>query len=100
MTHSRRILAFSDKEVALLDRALAIAWGRLLRAGMMDDYDIVEAQQILAQRIFGSAAEGELDPWRLAREALFHFWEIKFTGKPLIKLAAPKDVRASSRAQL
>ena len=54
----------------------------------------------ISQRSIGSAAEGELDSWKLPREALFHFWEIKCTGKPLIKLAAPKDIRAPPRTRL
>jgi hypothetical protein len=62
--------ALSDEQVEVLDRALEIAWHRFLQSNM-DQHNLAEAQQILAQRIIDSTAEGERDAWKLAREALF-----------------------------
>jgi hypothetical protein len=66
----------------------------------MLEHNAAEAQQILAQRIINSAMIGEWDAWKLAREALFHLWEVQFTGKPLIKFASPNSTRVCARARL
>ena len=84
------ICTFSDSEVALLSQALALAWDRVLNTDTMDEWNMEEAQQILAHRILSSATDGQWDPWKLAREALFNFWELKFAGRPLIKVAPRK----------
>jgi hypothetical protein len=81
MTHPNNH-ALSQKQIEVLVRALEIAWHRLLQTGMMDANIMAEAQQISAQRTINSTAECECDPWRLAREALFHLWEVKLTGGP------------------
>jgi hypothetical protein len=80
MTHPNNH-ALSKKQIEVLGRALEIAWHRLLQTGMVDAHIMAEARQILAQRIINSTAEGECDPWKLAREALFHFWEVKLIGR-------------------
>ena len=87
----------SDEEIKLLEQALQLAWDRFLKTVRMDQHNMLEAQQILAQRIMCSAAHGQRDPWRLARDALFHLWDVKFTGEPLIKIA-PRKHRRSRRA--
>src|SRR4051812_47888649 len=87
---------FSEKQVDVLDRALEIAWHRFLQTGMMDESSMVEAQQILAQRIIRSMAEGECDHWKLAREALFNLWEIMLTGRPLVKMTSHKRKHVSA----
>src|SRR3954468_17130028 len=79
--------AFSDDDVKILDRALKLAWDRFLKTGMMNEQNMAESQQIIAQRILNLAHAGERDAWQLARDALFHLWSVKFTGKPLIKVA-------------
>jgi hypothetical protein len=92
--------ALSHEQVEVLDRALEIAWNRFLQSGMMGQHDVAEAQQILAQRIINSAAEGEWDAWKLAREALFHFCEVKLTGRPLTKVVPLRNKRVATRTGL
>jgi hypothetical protein len=53
--------ALSDEQVEVLDRALELAWHRFSKSDM-DQHNLAEAQQILAQRIIDSTAEGERDP--------------------------------------
>jgi hypothetical protein len=91
--------ALSDEHVEVLDRALEIAWHRFSQSDM-DQHNLAEAQQILAQRIIDSTAEGERDPWKLAREALFHLWEVKLTGRPLIKVVSDRNKRVAARSRL
>jgi hypothetical protein len=91
--------ALSDEQVEVLDRALEIAWHRFSQSDM-DQHNLAEAQQILAQRIIDSTAEGERDPWKLAREALFHLWEVKLTGRPLIKVVSHRNKRVAARSRL
>jgi len=81
---------FSEDEVKILDKALSLAWDRFLKTGMMNAQNMAEAQQILGQRIMSSAADGQLDPWLLARDALFHLWQLKFTGEPLVRVPPRK----------
>jgi acetolactate synthase regulatory subunit len=81
MTHPNNH-ALSQKQIEVLRRALEIAWHRFLQIGMMDANIMAEAQQISAQRTINSTTEGECDPWRLAREALFHLWEVRLIGGP------------------
>jgi hypothetical protein len=99
MTHPN-IHALSDKQVEVLGRALDIAWHRVLQTNILDAHNMAEAQQILAQRIFNSTVEGECDPWKLAREALFHLWEVKLTGRPLLKVVRHRNKRVAARTRL
>jgi hypothetical protein len=99
MTHPN-IHALSDEQVEVLGRALDIAWHRLLQTNILDAHNMAEAQRILVQRIFDSTAEGECDPWKLAREALFHLWEVKLTGRPLIKVVRHRNKRVAARTRL
>jgi hypothetical protein len=92
--------ALSDEQVEVLDRALKIAWHRFLQSDMMDQHNLAETQQILAQRIIDSTAEGERNPWKLAREALFHLWEVKLTERPLIKVVSHRNKRVAARSRL
>jgi hypothetical protein len=99
MTHPNNCV-LSEEQVAALNRALEIAWHRLLQIGMMDEHCMTEAQQILTQRIINSTADGEWYPWKLAREALFHLWEVKLTGRPLIKVVPNRNKRIAARTRL
>jgi hypothetical protein len=54
-----------------------------LKTGMSDQHNMAEAQRVLAQQIMCSAAEGQRDPWLLARDALFHLWQVRYTGESL-----------------
>jgi len=87
---------FWNADVEILDQALKLAWDRFFRTGMMNEHNMAEAQQIIAQRIIDLAAAGERDPWRLARGALFQLWEAKFSGSPLIKVAPRQHRRLGS----
>jgi len=91
--------AFSDNDVKILDQALKLAWDRFLKTGMMNEHNMAESQQLIAQRILDSARAGERDAGQLARDALFHLWSVKFTGKPLIKVA-PRRLRARAMRRL
>jgi hypothetical protein len=62
-------MRLSDEQVEVLDRALELAWHRFSQSDM-DQHNLAEAQI------------SERDPWKLAREELFHLWEVKLTGDP------------------
>jgi hypothetical protein len=64
---------------------------------MMNEQNMTEAQQIMAERIMRSAAACRLDPWYLARDALFHLWQLKFTGEPLVRIAPRNRRRRRAR---
>jgi hypothetical protein len=85
--------AFSDQDIKLLDQGFQLAWERFLKTGMMNAQNMCDAQRIIAQRIIASGGSGERDPWRLARDALFHLWDVMFTGEPLIKVAPRRRKR-------
>jgi hypothetical protein len=97
MTHPN-IHALSDKQVEVLGRALDIAWHRVLQTNILDAPNMAEAQRILVQRIFDSTAEGECDPWKLAREALFHFLGSEVDRKALDQSGLPSGQASCCRA--
>jgi hypothetical protein len=89
----KNIRHLSGDELEALEGAISLAWNRFLKTGMMIAKNKAQAQQILTQRIISSALDGEFDPWILAREALFHLWQLKFVDEPLVRLASRKRRR-------
>jgi len=73
---------FQDSELSKLGAAYDRAWDRFLRTGMLTPDNLHDSREILARRIVQSAATGERDEWRLARDALFNLWHSQFAGTP------------------
>jgi len=73
---------FEDSELTKLGAAYDRAWDRFLRTGMLSLENLSESREILAKRIVQCAATGERDEWRLARDALFSLWQMRFAGTP------------------
>jgi hypothetical protein len=93
MAFDKNFRHLSEDELEAVEGAISLAWKRFLKTGMMNAKNKAEAQQIIAQRIISSALDGEFDPWILAREAIFHMWQLKFVDEPLVRLASRKRRR-------
>ena len=58
-------------DLLLLDKALRIAYTRLIETGVLTGKLIREMRDLLIKEIVQAIISGEKDPWRLARRGLF-----------------------------
>jgi hypothetical protein len=85
--------AYDDQDILRLGNAFDRAWDQFLRTGMLTGENMSDVRHELAKRIFISFDLGEYDIWRLARDALFNVWNLRFGGTPPTAVAGGRRRR-------
>jgi len=75
-------MVFEDSELRVIGCAFDRAWDRVLGTGILQTNGLSVWREGLARQILSQANAGELDEWRLARNAVFVLWEQQFGCRP------------------
>ncbi len=69
-------IELDDQQVQLLDKALRLAYTRLVETGAARERQFYELRDPLVVPIVRAMIRGETDAWRLARRGLFEACEV------------------------
>jgi hypothetical protein len=85
-----------DDAVKAMGQAFDLACSRLIRAGVLDAFNIERMQRLAAKRLVQLARRGERDEWRLARRAIFDMSMAAAVERLMASQGTPRDIIAEA----